>query len=83
MVVFSSKFLSKRKHALDCSKSLISEIEDKPVLWDVFSDEYGDRVKKSKAWREVAAKLQRGQTEVIVSPTVQCYLFVDHSFCLC
>ena len=27
---------------LDEIKSLISEIEDKPVLWNVFSDGYGD-----------------------------------------
>ena len=67
MILFSSKFLSKRRHALDCSKSLICEIEDKPVLWNVFSDEYRDRVKKSEAWREVAAKLQRDQTEVSVT----------------
>ena len=66
---------------VDEIKSLISEIEDKPVLWNVFSDEYKDRVKKSEAWREVAAKLPRDQTEVSVSPTVQCYLFFDHCFC--
>ena len=44
---------------VDEIKSLISEIEDKPVLWNVFSDEYRDRVKKSRDWREVATKLQR------------------------
>ena len=60
---------------VDEIESLISEIEDKPVLWNVFSDEYRDRAKNNEAWRDVAAKLQRGQTEVSVSPTVQCYLF--------
>ena len=67
---------------VDEIKSLISEIEDKPVLWKVFSDKYKDRVKKSEAWREDAAKLQRDQTKVSVSPTVQYYLFFDHCFCL-
>ena len=31
---------------VDEIKSLISEIDDKPVLWNIFSDEYKDRVKK-------------------------------------
>ena len=44
------------------------------MLWNVLSDENRDRVKKNEAWREVATKLQRDQTEVSVSPTVQCYL---------
>ena len=56
---------------VDEIKSLISEIKDKLVLWNVpvFSDEYRDRVKKSEAWREVAAKLQCDQIKVSVSPT--------------
>ena len=39
---------------------------EKPTLWNVFTKEYKDRVKKSEAWREVAAKLQRNQTEVCI-----------------
>ena len=85
MALFSSKFWSKGSMpwTVDEIKSLISEIEDKLVLWNVFSDEYRDRVKKSEAWREVATKLQSDQTEVSVSPSIQCYLFFDHCFCLC
>ena len=33
---------------VDEIKSLIGEMEDKPVLWNVFSDEYQGRVKKSE-----------------------------------
>ena len=55
--IFQQVFVKDK--AVNEIKSLISEIEDKPVLWNVFSDEYRDRVRKSEAWREVVAKLQR------------------------
>lgn len=34
----------------------ISEIENRPAIWDMRSDLYSDRVKKTKAWEEMCLK---------------------------
>ena len=34
-------------------------------FWNVYSDEYKDRVKRSNAWKEIVEVLQRNQEEVI------------------
>ena len=46
-------------------KALISEVELRHSIWNVYSDEYKDRVKRSDAWKEIAEVLQRNQVEVI------------------
>ena len=38
---------------------LISEIEERQCLWNIFNPEYKDRVKKSDAWKEVSEVLDR------------------------
>lgn len=36
---------------------LISEVEKRVVLWDTSSEDYKDKNKKNKAWKEVAVSL--------------------------
>ena len=69
---------------VDEIKSLLSEIKNKPVLWNVFSDEWAYRDREEKRSLEGGGcEATTDQTEVSVSPTVQYYLFFDQCFCLC
>ena len=43
---------------------LIGEVESRECIWNIFSRDYKDRVKKCDAWREVAQVLGREQAEV-------------------
>ena len=43
---------------------LISKIEERQCLWNIFRPEYKDKAKKSDAWKEVSEILNRDQKEV-------------------
>ena len=45
--------------------TLISEFEVKHCIWNVYSDECKDRVKRIDAWKKIAEMLQRNQEEII------------------
>ena len=49
---------------IDNVSKLIEEIEVRPIIWNVFLDEYKDRSKKSAAWREVGQALNEELSEV-------------------
>lgn len=34
-------------------EKFILEVESRPSIWDVTSDEYSDRIKKKECWREL------------------------------
>ncbi|CAH2006820.1 unnamed protein product [Acanthoscelides obtectus] len=45
-------------HKIDTEK-LISEVENRPSLWDLRKKEYSDRVMRRKCWEELAQLTKR------------------------
>jgi hypothetical protein len=43
------------------AEDFISEVESRPVIWDVTSDDYSDKVVKTDAWQEIVAKFVRSR----------------------
>jgi hypothetical protein len=43
------------------TEDFISEVESRPVIWDVKSDDYSNKVVKTNAWQEIIAKFVRSR----------------------
>jgi hypothetical protein len=52
---------------METTEQLISEVEKRPVLWNMFDESYKDKNKKNEAWLNVTSALNENYSNNIVN----------------